>query len=169
MWRTTPDLRSIMPGMKARSSRTAAIRLSCSISCQSSSVSTSNPPGLVSVPPTLLTRTSSPPQSCRIRSATEFKHAEPATSVLVASETAHGDGVREGEEALALASLLTELVHELRELEREHRFETLAADVALRRAVEAVAHRHVVGGDRLGDGSRRTPGGEERTDDFLPA
>src|SRR2546427_823242 len=95
--------------------------------------------------------------------------AEPAAPALVASETASGDGIREGEEALALASLLAELAHELRELEGEHRLEALAADVALGSAVETVAHRHVVGGDRLGDGSRRTPGGEERAGDFLAA
>src|SRR6478752_3226699 len=34
---TTPDLRSIMPGRKARSRRTAASRLTSSILCQSSS------------------------------------------------------------------------------------------------------------------------------------
>ena len=96
-------------------------------------------------------------------------HAEPAAPVLVASETARRDGIREGEEALALAPLLAELVHELRELEREHRFETFAADVALGSAVEAVADRHVVGGDRLGEGSGRTAGCEERACDFLAA
>src|SRR4029077_20300514 len=57
---TTPDWRSIMPGRKARSRRPAASRLTSSIRCQSSSESTSNPPGLVSVPPTLFTNTSSP-------------------------------------------------------------------------------------------------------------
>src|SRR5262249_30697314 len=47
--------------------------------------------------------------------------------------------------------------------------EALAADVALRGAVEAVADRHVVGGDRLGDGARRSAGGEERASDLLAA
>ena len=60
---TTPDLRSIMPGRKARSRRTAASRFTSSILCQSSSESTSNPPAFVSVPPTLFTKMSSPPHS----------------------------------------------------------------------------------------------------------
>jgi transposase-like protein len=51
------------PHKKARSSRTAASRLTSSILCQSSSESTSNPPAFVSVPPTLFTKVSSPPHS----------------------------------------------------------------------------------------------------------
>src|SRR6202045_4867011 len=47
---TTPDLRSIMPGRKARSRRTAASRLTSSILCQSSSESPSNPPAFGSQP-----------------------------------------------------------------------------------------------------------------------
>src|SRR5580700_5163690 len=75
---TTPDLRSIMPGRRARSRRTAASRLTSSILCQSSSVSTSNPPAFVSVPPTLFTKTSSPPHFCKNNStAVELKMGRP--------------------------------------------------------------------------------------------
>src|SRR5262245_13670461 len=94
-------------------------------------------------------------------------HAEPAAPTRVASEAPRGDGLRTGEAALGLSSLLAELLHQLRELECEHRLEPLAADVALRGAVEVVAHRHVVGRDGLGDRSSRTAGCEERTRDLL--
>src|SRR5690348_3290371 len=62
---TTPDPCSIIPGTKARSSRAGPTKLTSMIACQSASDRDSNPPGLVSTPPALLTRMSSPPQSAR--------------------------------------------------------------------------------------------------------
>src|SRR5262249_20592006 len=45
----------------------------------------------------------------------------------------------------------------------------LAADVTLRPAVDSVTDGHVVGGDRLGDGSGRAPDGKEPPRDLLSA
>src|ERR1700719_4715011 len=63
MWITTPDPCSIMPGTKARCSRAGPTKLRSMIACQSAWDRDSNPPDLVSTPPALLTRMSSPPQS----------------------------------------------------------------------------------------------------------
>ena len=70
MWITTPDPRSIMPGTKARSSRAGPVKLRSMIACQSASDTDSNPPGLVSTPPALLTRMSSPLMSATSRLTT---------------------------------------------------------------------------------------------------
>ncbi len=50
----------------------------------------------------------------------------------------------------------------------EHRLQTLATHVARARAVDGVAHLHVVGGDALGDRAGSTADAEEPAHHFLP-
>ena len=71
------------------------------------------------------------------------------------------DGVGESEETRPARALVGEALLEQLVLVFEHLVEPLAADVARRRPVDGVGKRHVVGGDRLGDGARRPADVEE--------
>ena len=74
-------------------------------------------------------------------------HAQPAVRlhVLPRGIAARRHGVRKGEELRVRAALLAEPLDEQGELALQHGGEPLPADVALARAVNRVAHRHVVG------------------------
>ena len=82
-------------------------------------------------------------------------------TLVVAVEAACRDGVGEGEEGRRVAAALAQALAVELVLVVEHRLETLAADVALARPVDRIAHLHVVGGDALGDRARRRPGAKE--------
>src|SRR5882724_3055924 len=84
---TAPDLRSIIPGRKARFKRTAANRFTLRALCQSSSVSARNPPFGASDPPRQFTRISKPCHSCWTPSTTFL-----APSAVPMSDCTNKDG-----------------------------------------------------------------------------
>src|SRR5438132_10386540 len=88
--------------------------------------------------------------------------------VLAPRVAARGHRVAEDEERGPITAAHAELLHERRALVLEHRLEPTPADVAIRRPVEGVAHRHVVGRDRLRHRAGRTADAEEPAGHFLP-
>ena len=95
--------------------------------------------------------------------------ADPATSVFRASIAPGRHGVCEGKEGRRVAAARTELGRQLGELVGEHGLESLPAHVALGRAIERVAHRHVVRRDRLRDRARGAADLKEPARHFLAA
>ena len=93
--------------------------------------------------------------------------AHPAAPVPVVRVAPRGDGVGEREEGGGVAFGGPEPLEQLGEFVLEHGLQALAADVALGGAVHRIAHRHVIGGDALGDGARRAAHEKEPARDFL--
>jgi len=78
-------------------------------------------------------------------------HAHPAMTVLGPTVPPGRHGVGEHEERGRVTTPCFELLEQLCELVLEHRLEALAADIASGGAVEAIADRHVIRRDGLGD------------------
>jgi len=104
-----------------------------------------------------------------------FPHAErlepdpePAVPVLASRVAARGHRIGEDEERGPAAASRAELLDEPGALAVEHRLEPRAADVVIGRAVQRVAHRHVVRRDRLRDGACGAADAEEPASDLLP-
>src|SRR6266850_2096785 len=96
-------------------------------------------------------------------------NADPTSTVLGTMEASRRHRIGECKETFTVAVLFAKLPRQLRELVIEHGVQPLAADVALGRAVDPIADGHVVGGDRLGDGSGGGAGLEKRAGHLLPA
>src|SRR2546423_1500959 len=80
---------------------------------------------------------------------------EPAVRFVVLFETARRYSIGENEKCPDAAEFFVQPLNEKAVLVVEHRLKTVAAHVTLRRAVNRVAERHVVGGHRLGDRASR--------------
>ena len=78
--------------------------------------------------------------------------AQPAVAFLLAGlgHGLGGDGIGKGEKGAAVAPGGIEALEEQVEFQIQHGTEPAAADVACRRAVDGVAHGHVIGGDGFG-------------------
>ncbi len=100
----------------------------------------------------------------RVRLETD---AQPAVALGGMVVALGGDGVGKGEETRAPTAFFGQPLDEQLVLVFEHLVEALAADVARGRPVDGVGERHVVGGDRLGDGARRAADVEKLPGDFL--
>ena len=94
--------------------------------------------------------------------------SHPSVALVGAIEVAGRDGVGEREEARLGAARGVEALQEERVLVVQHRDQALARHVAAGLAVDGVADRHVVGGDRLGDGARGAARLQEPAGDLLP-
>src|SRR5207244_764562 len=94
-------------------------------------------------------------------------YAEPAVRLIVLLETARRDGVGKNEEGAVGAKLLVEALDEQAVLVIEHRLQTFAADVPLRRPVDRVTEGHVVRRHRLGHRAGRAPDMEKPPRHFL--
>ena len=94
--------------------------------------------------------------------------SQPAVPFLVSGETAGGHGVGKRKERGLVAARLIESLDQEVILVVDHRLQTLAADIAIRRTVNRVAHRHVVGGNGFGHRARRAADPEEPARHFLP-
>ena len=93
--------------------------------------------------------------------------AHPAVRFVVAPEAAGGHSIRKDEELTFRADRGIKAFDEELDLVIEHRVEPRAADVAPASAVDGVAERHVVGGDRLGNRSGGTAHRKKPSRDFL--
>ena len=93
--------------------------------------------------------------------------AKPSHPVLAPAIAPRRRGVREDEERGRGAPRRRERLQQRRILAVEHLLDPLAAHVAMALAVDAVAHRHVVRADRLGDGPGGAAHGEEPPPDLL--
>lgn len=80
---------------------------------------------------------------------------------------AGADRIAEGEERSGGASLGAEAFHEDVEFVGEHGLEAFAGDITRAGAVDGVAHGHVVGRHRFGDGARGSAHFEEPCGGFL--
>src|SRR5436853_130531 len=94
--------------------------------------------------------------------------SEPAVPVLASRVAARGHRIGENEEGGPAAASRAELLDEPGALAVEHRLEARPADIVTGRAVQRVAHRHVVRRDRLRDGACRAADAEEPAGDLLP-
>src|SRR3989442_13250964 len=96
-------------------------------------------------------------------------NAHPATTVRRATVAASRHGIGEHEKRGGVPASRPQLLGQLSELVLEHRFEALAADIVLRRAIQAIADRHVVRRDGLGDTGGGGADREEPPRHFLTA
>jgi hypothetical protein len=94
-------------------------------------------------------------------------HAHPAMALVAAAETARHHRVGEREKAVLVAALVVQSVDVELELVVEHALQPPGRDVAVHLAVDGVADRHVVGGDRLSDRAGRAAHPEEPAHDLL--
>ena len=88
-------------------------------------------------------------------------HAHPAVAFVAALEAPGHDGVGEGEEGGVVAPPVAQPVDVERVLVVQHGLQPGLGHVTVDLAVDGVADRHVVGGDRLGDGARGAAHPEE--------
>ena len=104
------------------------------------------------------------------RLAVKFRleaNAHPAVTLLLPRKAVRSHGVGEREERPLRAVQRVEALAQQGELVIQHRLQPLPADVAFGGAVNRVAHRHIVGGHRLGDGARCAADVEKPPRDFL--
>ncbi len=94
-------------------------------------------------------------------------HAHPAVAFVTAPEAARHHRVSEREEAARVAALITEPVDVELEFLVQHALQPPDGDVPLGLAVDRVADRHVVGGNRLSDSAGGAPDPEEPANHFL--
>ncbi len=95
-------------------------------------------------------------------------YAHPAVALVGALIVAGRHRVGEGEESRAVAARRLQPFQVEAVLVIEHALQALARDVALAAAVNRVADGHVIGGDGLGDRSRRGAHLEKPARHFLP-
>ena len=94
-------------------------------------------------------------------------HAHPAVALVAAPVAARHDRVGEREEAVLVAALVVQPLDVELELLVEHALQPPGGHVPVRLAVDGVADRHVVGGDRLRDRAGRAADPEEPAHHFL--
>ena len=94
-------------------------------------------------------------------------HAHPAVTFVRAPEALRGHGVGEREKRRRLAARFLQPLDVQLILVVEHRLEPRAVHVTLGVAVDRVTHRHVVGGDALGDRPGSRAGAKEPAHDLL--
>jgi hypothetical protein len=92
----------------------------------------------------------------------------PAVALVGPAVVARRHRVGEGKEGGGLAATHREAVQVQPVLVLQHRLEARPTDVALRLAVDGVAHRHVVGRHALGHGAGGAADAEEPAHDLLP-
>ena len=93
--------------------------------------------------------------------------AHPSVALVSAPEAPGHDGVGESEERRVVASPISQAIDVQRVLVVQHGLKPCLGDVPVHLAVDSIADRHVVGGDRLGNGPRGATDPEEPSGHLL--